>query len=297
MSNVLLTGINGFIGSNLSVYLTERGCQVESMTLRGRENVSIGNNIDIVVHLAGKAHDVKGGSELAEYMKVNTELTCRMFDAFLESGASVFIFMSSVKAVADRVEEKLDENANPEPMTAYGISKRKAEEYILAKLPAGKRVFILRPCMVHGPGNKGNLNLLYKFMKYGVPYPLAAFNNRRSFLSVENLCFVIYEISKRNDIPGGVYNVADPDPLAMNDLIQLIAENAGKPLRRLRIGKKVVTALARFGDIFRLPFNTSRLQKLTENYIVDSSKVLGAIGRELPLSVKEGLLITLRSFH
>ena len=81
----------------------------------------------------------------------------------------------------------LTEDTIPNPKTHYGISKLQAENYILdQKLPEGKRVYILRPCMIHGPGNKGNLNLLYTLVKKGFPWPLGAFENQRSFLSIDN---------------------------------------------------------------------------------------------------------------
>ena len=102
--------------------------------------------------------------------------------------------LSSVKAAADEINGELTEEIIPKPSTHYGKSKLLAEEYILSKvLPPGKRVYIIRPCMIHGPGNKGNLNLLYQLVRKNVPWPLASFDNKRSFCSIENLCFVIKE--------------------------------------------------------------------------------------------------------
>lgn len=83
----------------------------------------------------------------------------------------MFIFFSTAKAAADRVEGVLTEDVVPSPVGPYGESKIKAEEYILGNFPAGNdnRVYILRPCMIHGPGNKGNLNLLYSVVSKGIP--------------------------------------------------------------------------------------------------------------------------------
>src|SRR5690606_9961467 len=101
-------------------------------------------------------------------------------------------YFSSVKAVADTVEGVLQEDVVGKPLTPYGKSKLEAEQYLLSQvLPEGKRAFIIRPCMIHGPGNKGNLNLLYKVVEKDVPWPLAAFRNQRSFLSIDNLCFLL----------------------------------------------------------------------------------------------------------
>ena len=101
-----------------------------------------------------------------------------------------------------------------------------AEEYIQSQhLPEGKSYYILRPCMIHGTGNKGNLNLLYKFVKKGIPYPLAVFDNQRWFLSVENLCFIISEIIDRDNIPGGIYHIADDETLSTNEVVSILASS------------------------------------------------------------------------
>lgn len=100
------------------------------------------------------------------------------------------------------------------------------ENYILTHLPSDKKVYILRPYMIHGLGNKGNLNLLYGLVSKGVPYPLGAYANNRSFLSIENLCFVIDQLLKKV-IPSAVFNVADDVPLSTNEVIALVSESLG----------------------------------------------------------------------
>lgn len=106
----------------------------------------------------------------------------------MASPARKFIFFSSVKAAADFVPgDLLTEDIVPHPVGPYGESKIKAEEYILNHPAYEKQVYILRPCMIHGPGNKGNLNLLHQVIKKGIPWPLGAFENRRSFTSIGNL--------------------------------------------------------------------------------------------------------------
>src|SRR5690606_25943192 len=92
-------------------------------------------------------------------------------------------------------------------------------------------LFIIRPCMIHGPGNKGNLNLLYKVVEKGVPWPLASFENRRSFLSIDNLCYLIEQILVKADLPSGVYNFADDEVVSTNELVAVIANSLGKKPR------------------------------------------------------------------
>ena len=251
---------------------------------------------DAIIHLAGKAHDLKGTSNDSEYYDVNYELTKQLYDQFLQSKAEKFIYISSVKASADTVEGVLTETVLPNPVTAYGKSKLMAENYILAHLPADKQVYILRPCMIHGPGNKGNLNLLHGIVTKGIPYPLGAFENVRSFLSVENLCFVIKELLVQKNIPSGVYQVADDFSLSTNKVIELIGDSLGTKSRIWNVPTAWVHAVARLGNHLHLPLNTHRLQKLTESYVVGNAKIKHAIGKELPVKIEEGLLKTFRSF-
>jgi nucleoside-diphosphate-sugar epimerase len=248
--------------------------------------------------LAGKAHDLKKVSAPEEYYQVNFELTKKLYDAFLNSEASKFIFISSVKASADQVTYILKESDSPDPKTHYGKSKLMAEEYIQAQpLPEGKSYFILRPCMIHGPGNKGNLNLLYKLVSKGIPYPLAAFENKRSFLSIENLCFVIREIVERNNIPSGIYQVADDESLSTNELVKLIAAASERKPLLWNISPALIRSIAKLGNVFHLPLTTERLNKLTENYIVDTTKIKQALGKELPVRARDGIVKTIRSFQ
>ncbi|HQK40549.1 MAG TPA: NAD-dependent epimerase/dehydratase family protein, partial [Flavobacterium alvei] len=219
-------------------------------------------------------------------------------DAFLLSDASIFIFMSTVKAVADEAEEILTEECIPNPKTHYGIAKLQAEQYILSKkLPESKRVYILRPSMVHGQGNKGNLNLLYQLVSKGLPWPLGNYKNQRSFLSIHNLCFVIKELLDNRDIPSGVYQVADDQALSTNELIQLIGISLDKKSKIWDIPSFWIKGIAQIGDLLNLPLNSERLQKLTQNYVVSNDKITKAMAKKLPVSSKQGLLSTLKSFR
>jgi len=302
---IIITGITGFLGQNLSCFLNKKNKKILGVSrnpgldeVNYKElNKTLLNNTNYFIHLAGKAHDIKNTSNVKEYFEVNTELTKRLFDQFLKSTCEVFIYMSSVKAVADIVEGSLDEDFNPIPVTAYGRSKLAAENYILSKnISKNKRVYILRPCMIHGPNNKGNLNLLYSFVSKGVPYPFGKYKNKRSFVSVENLCFIINELIDNNEIDSGVYHIADDGFLSTNALVQLIGKSIGKTSRILKIPKKIVKFIALIGDVLSLPINTERLNKLTENYVVSNAKIKKAIKKELPLSIKEGIIKTITSF-
>lgn len=341
--NILITGIHGFVGSNLLKALSAKhsiyGLDIVAPTKIGVERtftwdeLQLIQNIDIVIHLAGKAHDTKNQTNAQVYFDINTGLTQKIYDWYLQSSAQKFIFFSSVKAAADSVVgEILTEEVTPTPVGPYGESKIAAEKYLLQnqerrtknkdkndeteidailKSPflapspferAGVRsgfkgLYILRPCMIHGPGNKGNLNLLYNVVKKGIPYPLGAFENRRSFTSIDNLSFIIEQLIEKN-IESGIYNVGDDETLSTNELIALIANTLHKPNRTWHWNPALIRLLAKMGTKLHFPLNEERLQKLTENYVVSNQKIKKALEiTKLPVKAAEGFVKTIRSFE
>lgn len=297
MKYISVSGLSGFVGQNLLPYLINNGFDIQSID---RQLLLAGNydlNSESIVHLAGKAHDLNKSSNPNVYYDVNFELTKRLYDKFLKSDAKKFVFISSVKASADSVSGFLTEVDIPVPKTHYGKSKLMAEQYIQSQiLPNGKSYYILRPCMIHGPNNKGNLNLLYKFVQNGIPYPLASFENKRSFLSVENLCFIIFTLLTKGSIPSGIYNVADDGALSTNEVVSILYSTINKKPKLWYFPKKLIEIIAKIGDSLKLPLNTERLNKLTENYVVSNQKIKQALGVELPVKINEGLVITANSF-
>lgn len=278
-----MTGSHGFVGTNL-VEAFESSYQIIRWNVREDKPLP---ECDVVIHLAGLAHDTKHTTESEKYFSVNTDLTKKMYERFLASSAKKFIFFSSIKA----------QDGN----TAYARSKKAAEDYILKKFRdeslrySTKKVYILRPCMIHGPGNKGNLNLLYKVVEKGYPWPLAAFENKRSFVSIGNVSYVIDRLLC-SDVESGVYSICDDDAISTNDLICLICDCLGKEARLWRIPKGLMLGFARLGDVLHLPLNTERLGKLTENYIVDNRKIKHALGIEaLPVKARDGFRLTIQS--
>ena len=305
---ILITGVHGFVGSNLVVYLAKDneiyGLDIIAPEKRGVVktyswddlDASIVPNVDAIIHLAGKAHDTKNQSAADVYFKVNTELTKKIYDYYLKSKAKKFIFFSTAKAAADKVEGILTEDVDPTPVGPYGESKIAAEKYIQEHLSDDKQVYILRPCMIHGPGNKGNLNLLYGVVKKGIPWPLGAFKNRRTFTSIDNLCFVIGGLLTK-DVPTGIYNMGDDEALSTNELIEEICKSLGKKAHIWKLPKGLMNGVAKIGGALHLPLDTERLRKLTENYISSNEKIKKALGVEkMPVDAREGLKVTLESF-
>mgnify|MGYP000938523337 CR=1 FL=1 len=296
---ITITGTSGFVGQNLSVYIKHRNHSVHELSLRGNDwQSNLDKNADAIIHLAGKAHDLENVSNDSEYFKVNRDLTIALFQEFLKSDSRDFFYFSSVKAVADTADNIVKEDIMPNPLTPYGKSKFEAEQYLLnQQLPEGKRLFIIRPCMIHGPRNKGNLNLLYKIVQKGIPWPLSAFENNRSFLSIDNLSYLIHEMLLNKEVISGVYNFADDQSLSTNQLIVAMNKALDRKAKFLSIPKGLIEKVAKCGDVINFPLNSERLKKLTESYVVSNQKIKTALNiKQLPLSAEEGIIKTIKSF-
>ena len=337
--NILITGVHGFVGSNLVKVLSSNntiyGLDIVVLEKEGVAKTFLWDDlsqltnmqIDAIIHLAGKAHDTRNKSTSDAYFKVNTGLTQKIFDWYMiHFKVRKFIFFSTVKSAADHVESGiLTEECVPTPVGSYGESKIKAEDYIIGKFAPEalehpfhnfsdedhfknlslseisdtdlyKQVYIIRPCMIHGPGNKGNLNLLYGVVKKGIPWPLGAFENRRSFTSIDNLCAVIEGLLTKN-VASGIYHMADDEALSTNELIEVICSAMGKKPHIRRIPRGLMNVVAKIGGWLHLPLNPLRMQKLTENYVVSNEKIKKALGlKKMPVSAKDGLTATIRSF-
>lgn len=333
---ILITGVHGFVGSNLVNALSKEhtiyGLDIIAPQKDGikytfswddLDKDSMIPELDAIVHLAGKAHDTKNKSAADVYFKVNTGLTQKIFDWFLKQPrCTKFVFFSTAKAAADKVDGILTEDVVPTPKGPYGESKIAAERYILdqfkdyslkfkdsskvqglnpetsgtSETPA-KQVYIFRPCMIHGPGNKGNLNLLYNVVKKGIPWPLGAFENRRTFTSVENICFAVNGVLTK-DVPSGIYNMGDDEALSTNELIEEICKSLGREAHIWKLSKGLMNGVAKVGGCLHLPLNPERLRKLTENYISSNEKIKKALGVDrMPVDAREGLKVTLESFR
>jgi len=313
---ILITGVHGFVGSNLVKELSKEhtiyGLDIISPIKEGVrftfgwEFLEMPNEIpavDAIIHLAGKAHDTKNESAADVYFKVNRDLTIKIFDYFCaHPNIKKFVFFSTAKAAADKVDGILTEDVVPSPVGPYGESKIAAEQYILNTMKnrpdefTDRGVYIFRPCMIHGPGNKGNLNLLYNVVKKGIPWPLGAFENRRTFTSVENICFAVNGVLTK-DVESGIYNMGDDEALSTNELIEEICKSLGKKPHIWKLPKGLMNSVAKVGGTLHLPLDSERLRKLTENYISSNEKIKKALGVEkMPVEAREGLKVTLVSF-
>ena len=289
---LLITGAYGFVGSNLCRHLVKHGHACDALDVPSAihqdlpyQQTFTWDNLEAlkphlkgytaIIHLAGKAHDLKKVSSPQSYFDINVGLTKQIFE--LSRGqVAKFIYFSSSKA--------LDAD------TPYGQSKKEAEAFL------GNDAIILRPAMIHGPGNKGNLNLLWKVAKIGLPWPLAAFENRRSFASVGNVCAAVEQLCIKGE--NGIYPIADDTPLSTNRIIELMAQVQHRTPRLWRIPKSFMLIAAKMGDLLHLPLNTERLLKLTEDSLIDNTMLKQALDWEaMPIQAEAGLIATLNAFN
>ena len=293
---IIITGASGFVGKNLTRLFNREDCEVVPLSVRKEDwRLPVGTAI---IHLAGIEKDTGSTSNNEEYFQVNSYLTEKIFQQFLASDIKDFIFISSIKAAADSSDYIVTEKDNANPISPYGKSKLLAEELISNyKLPADKRLIIIRPCLIHGPEDVGNLKLLYKIAKKGIPYPLGNFKNQRSYISVDNLSFLLLQVLNNGDFKSGIYNVADDEPISTTQLIELMYQTLGKKTRVINFPATPINLIAKMFSKAGIKLIEEKLNKLTDSFVVSNNKIKKELGIEkLPFSAEEGLIKTIKSF-
>ena len=298
-----ITGVSGFVGSHLVNYFQNKDYIIYGNSRQSKSELTgvklVSDyaastlrelRVNSFIHLAGIAHDLSGSYKPEDYYTVNLEGTKKAVHEFLQSDAIHFIFVSSIKAACDTATVPAEEAMPTTPQTDYGKSKRLAEEYILSlPWPADKKYYILRPCMMHGTGNKGNLNTLYKYTKIGLPFLFGSFRNQRSFHSIENFSYVAEQLIT-SDIPSGIYHLADDGYLSTTELYELMCHTLKIKQRVWNIPAKWIRLVA------SLAGKQKMISKLTENMMVSNQKIKSVLPSPLPVGLKEGLIKTINSF-
>lgn len=289
-ATVLVTGAGGFVGPAVVARLTQAGYSVRTAGRhevgeihRGTDWSAQLTGVDAVVHLAGRAHIMKdvAPDPLEAYREVNLYGTAQLVKQAVEAGIQRFLFMSTIKVLGD-YGTNLSPYTEPDPMDPYAVSKIEAE-LALRELKGDMAAVTLRPPLVYGPGVKGNFRRLMALVAAGRPLPLASIDNERSLIHVDNLAdAVAFAMTARPD----TYHPKDSLDLSTPDLVRLIADGMGKPIRLF----PVPVGLLRLAGM--LTGRYSEVLRLTSSFTSD-----GDMGRWTPLlETKDAVRETARWF-
>ena len=306
MRTVLLTGATGFVGSQLMPVLRGAGWRVRAAVRSGRdalpdgvEPVLVGDlsdapdlrgaldGADAVIHLAGRAHVMRETAADADaaFHRANVEASRRLARQAAASGVRRLVFVSSVKVNGERTGDRPFAEADPPaPEDAYGRSKWAAEQALREIAAAtGLEVVVIRPPLVYGPGVKGNFLRLLRLVATGVPLPLASVRNRRSLVSVWNLCDLIAATAAHPAAAGETFLVSDQRDLSTAELVRAIAAAMGRPARLVPFPPSALRIAGRaLGQ-------AAAVERLVGSLQVDSGKATRLLGWVPRVAVDEGL--------
>ena len=304
MTAVLVTGASGFIGRAACAAFAKRGWQVRAAvrdraTIEGAQTV-LGSleqgwpvdGVDVVVHLAGIAHQLHGKAAESTYRALNCEATERLASAAIRAGVRRFVFMSSIKVNGERtpIDRPFHASDTPQPEDRYAHSKRDAER-VLAGLSGKMEVVVVRPPLVYGPGVRANFLRLVRLVDRSLPLPLGAIRNRRSLIYVGNLADLIVAAASAPAAAGRTLLAADGEDLSTPQLVSEIARALGTPARLIG----VPVGLLRLGGA--LTGKRAEIGRLVDSLVVDASETRERLGWRPPFSVREGIADTVRWYR
>lgn len=301
MSNqrYLITGGNGFIGLRLYFLLKKQAILPRVLIRQSVENVADAvpldlsvdtwhvnpcDGIDTVFHLAAKAHALaENHQDEDEYFQINTEGTRKLLEAAKQAGVQKFIYFSSVKAVGDTHQQPMDESVNAPADTAYGRSKYAAEQLVLHGGYVPHPV-VIRPCMVYGNTEKGNLPQMIRAIAKGIFPPLPEVSNHRSMIHVDDVVAAAILAAQNPKAAGQVYIVTDGQTYSTRQIYDWIRLALAKPAINWSVPKALLTVAARSGDLIgrlrnrRFPLDSDSLDKLLGSAWYSSAKIERELG-------------------
>lgn len=308
-TKLLVTGANGFVGQALLEKLNESNSYEIKVAVRNKNNlklncseiVEVGDfeqkpnwdeavkNIDVVIHLAGRAHVLKESRSNPEeiFESVNVTNTHNLCQSAIKYGVKRFIYISSIKVNGEQtgnkgLELEFTESSQPQPQDAYGISKKKAEETLLSFSKENKiETVILRPPLIIGKGVKGNFSKLIKLVEKNVPLPFKSINNKRSMIGVRNFADIIIKCINHPKATNEIFLTSDTPPVSIGELIKIIAHSLSQTPRLLSFPKNIL----KLGSI--IVGKKAMFDRLCGSLVVDSSKVKEKLGWNPSYSLEE----------
>lgn len=324
MKTILITGATGFIASHLIHTLHQQGWQIIAAVRNPShphlppqiQTTVVGNidentdwqealkGVDTVIHLAARAHILQDNASdpEAEFIKVNTWGTSNLVKQAIQAKVKHFIFMSSIGAITTLSDKILTETSICKPDTPYGRSKLKAEESLIELAKNSQMAWtILRPTLVYGKGNPGNMERLMKLVQRKLPLPFGALNNHRSFVYVGNLVDAILTTIIHPKAMNQTFIISDGEDVSTAQLIRQIANYMELPCSLLPVPLSLLKLMGYIGEGIELatqkPFilNNSTIERLSGSLWVDSSKLRHTLDWQPPYTFEQGLRETLKS--
>lgn len=252
-------------------------------------------DVEVVVHTAARVHvmDESSDDPLQAFRRINVFATLDLARQAAEAGVSRFVFISSIKVSGEQTRLGMPFRPDdvPRPADPYGVSKREAEDGLLAlAAESGMEVVIVRPPLVYGPGVKGNFASMIELLDKGVPLPLGAVYNKRSLVGIGNLVDLIILCLDHSAAANQVFFVSDDEDLSTTEMLRCVAEAMGKPVRLVRVPASMLQIGA------TLLGKKAMAQRLLGSLQVDITKTRGLLGWTPPYTVEEGLRYCFESF-
>lgn len=302
---VLVTGANGFLGGTLCPLLEAQGWAVRRAVRtaqqtgdfavgeigRGTEWQAALEGANAIVHLAARTHVLydTAGDPLAEYRCINVEGTARLVQAAERAGVTRFVLMSSIKVNGEITHgTPFTESMAPQPVDAYGITKREAEDAVRA---SSLSATILRPPLVYGPRVKANFLRLLESVARRMPLPLAAIDNRRSLIYVKNLAHAIATCLERPTAIGKTFLVRDAEQPSTPELIRRMGMALHTTPRLFACPPWLLAAGATIAG------RAGEWQRLSTSLEIDSSAIQRTLGWTPPYTLDQGLSATAEWYH
>lgn len=313
---ILVTGASGFVGSALLRRLAMAGKGVKAAYRNrsrlgylppGVQAVSVGDlgpaldwsaaleSVEVVVHAAARVHVMRdtAADPLDEFRRTNVAGTLNLARQAAAAGVRRFVFISSVKVHGESTQagRPFSEGDAPAPQDAYGLSKLEAEQGLLSMVQAtGMEIAIIRPPLVYGPGVRANFQSLMRAVAKGLPLPLAAVDNRRSLVGLDNLVDFIVTCMAHPAAANQTFLVSDGEDLSTPELIRRLAQSMGKPPRLFALPQGLLRALA------ALAGRKAAMERVCGNLQVDITKARTILAWRPPQSVRQGLSQTVSHY-
>ena len=319
MKRVLVTGATGFIGRYLCDVLKQRGYRVTAAVRRPvdlpavDEVIPVGElsgrtswdsalrDIDYVLHLAALAHRVGETVPYSAYEETNVHGTAALAEAVARSATvKRMVFVSSIGAVCTLSAEMITEETACQPESDYGRSKRNAEVKVRETLCETEADWcILRPTLVYGPENPGNMLRLLHLIRTGLPLPLGSVQNRRNFVFVGNLVDALERCLTHPGASRRIFHVSDNEVFSTPELLRLLGQEANRSLRLVPFPLIGIRALGKAGDLVRkisgrsVGIDTYSVERLVGSLVVDNSLLKKEVGWSPPYTAETGFRLTL----